>query len=485
MQWLMGGSGKNFDSKKSRQRVCNLLLEADRQGDYRAARRIPGLDELVTGLDGTVRSNMLYSAETGLSRTGITGARQVVYFVAGDNLYEFSNDTGVDTVNSIGAVNGSGTCRVEVNNSQELSITNGAGTTYKYSTAGALTVSSTALNFLTPAIDVTMLNDRFYYVQRDTQNFFASELADGATFSSLSRGQAEEHPDKLLAARSLVSYMWLIGTRTAELWQVFDDVDFPLRKVVGRTKMQGALSYASIAGLDDQIAFLADNNTVQLMTGSEMVQISDHDLELRLKGNGTARFPGFSAPSDCYGFWIDDGIHRQYVLTWVSDNYTWVYDTATRLSHQRCSGDDYYRLRSSATINGVIIAGDNKAAKIWALNPQTYTEGTDIQKVLIVSPPISFPKDVFIERIDLNMEVGQIIGNTDPLLNVRYSKNGGLTWFQHSSVSMGVTGEYDKQVIIRDIGRLVRNKDLVIELSTTAACHLAFYTGEIYIEESL
>jgi len=476
MRLPLGGSSKDFDSKKSHQTVVNLLMEADAHGEYRTARRIPGETQVATGLDGTVRSNILYSPETGLSRIGISGGpwTQVLYFVAGSVFYEWSNDIGTG-FNAIGTIGGTGPCQVSLNNDQEVLVSNGSGSVYLYDTTGTLTLTSTATNFLTPAVDITTLNDRFLLVNKGSNIFFASDNADGSTYSSLSRGEAEEHPDPLIAMRAIKSYAWAIGSNTCELWQTFDDVDLPLRPVTGATIMRGTQSYASVANLEENIAFLADDGTVRLLAGSESVHISDLELELLIKGNGTDRYPGFSEPTDCYGFFIDDPIHPTYVLSWVTDNYTWVYDLSTRLSHQRQSLGNYYKLRGSARINGKIICGDNTDSKLWELDPQVFKEGTDKQTVLLRSPPLSFEEDMFIPLIEIDMEVGRITTSDDARLNVRYSKDGGITWIQHSDISFGKVGQYHKRVPLRRFGRLVRGKEFVLELSTSANTHVAFY----------
>ena len=85
MRFPLGGSTKAFDSRKSNQTLVNMQMEADSQGEYRTARRVDGQTEVATGLDGTVRSNILWSPETGLSRIGISGGlgTYVLYLVAG------------------------------------------------------------------------------------------------------------------------------------------------------------------------------------------------------------------------------------------------------------------------------------------------------------------------------------------------------------------------------------------------------------------
>ncbi len=58
----LGGSSKDFDSKKSRSEVVNLIPEGDKGGDYRTVRRADGLTSFATLPTKPVRSDPLVNA---------------------------------------------------------------------------------------------------------------------------------------------------------------------------------------------------------------------------------------------------------------------------------------------------------------------------------------------------------------------------------------------------------------------------------------
>ena len=75
------------------------------------------------------------------------------------------------------------------------------------------------------------------------------------------------------------------------------------------------------------------------------------------------------------------------------------------------------------------------------------------------------------------MELGQVTDSSDPQMTVFYSKNGGNTWTNKGSVSLGKAGEFDKRLILRQFGRLVANKEFVLRLEITDAVPTRFYSA--------
>ena len=54
----LGGTSEDYDSKKSRTQVINLIPEGDKK-EYRTVRRVDGLTLFATLTDGPVRSDPL------------------------------------------------------------------------------------------------------------------------------------------------------------------------------------------------------------------------------------------------------------------------------------------------------------------------------------------------------------------------------------------------------------------------------------------
>ncbi len=91
-----------------------------------------------------------------------------------------------------------------------------------------------------------------------------------------------------------------------------------------------------------------------------------------------------------------------------------------------------------------------------------------------------------ISLIELDMEVGQTTDPTaDPMLIVKYTKDGGYTWTSKAPISLGKFGQYRARLPLRQFGRLVRHKDFALQLETTADVSVQYYGAEITAEVSI
>jgi len=453
-------SSKDFDSKRSRSVLFNLMTETDFKG-YQTVRRTEGLTEFSTTED-TPRSNFIINSD-------------LLYFVGGLNLLTLTA-AGIQTI--IGAIGGEGRASLAQNSApggNQICVLNGTGEGYIFTVGGAL-VQITDTDFF-PSTSVTILNERFWFARDGTNEFFGSEISDGFTYDPLTFGSAEESPDDVVSLIAKKSSLWVIGERTSQYFQTFDDVTFPLRAVRGATKERGIAAPDSIAEIGEFFAYLADDGTVRLFSGTEMQKISTLELELKINGNGTLTSPGFTNITDAVGFFIDGPVHKIYVLTFPTDGYTWCYDITTQLSHERGSeGEPTWRISSAVIFDNKNIVGDIFVPTMWVLDPNAQKEGDEIQRTRIRSASVVNPKNITIPLIEIDMEVGQPKNpDDDPQLMVSYSKDGGYTLVNHSDIPLGTLGNYRTRVPIRRFGRVVRNKDFILELETTDEVRVQYY----------
>lgn len=467
----LGGSTKDFDSKRSVSTLVNLIAEGSTDGIYRSIRRIEGLVELAD-VGGTPRSNFLVNGD-------------FLYLIAGTSLVRVGTN---NVVENLGTVGGSGRGALEQNSlpgGNQICALNGSGQGYIFTVGGSL-VQITDTDFF-PSTSVTILNERFWFSRDGTNEFFGSDVSDGLSYSPLTFGTAEESPDDVVKVIAKKSALWVVGAKTVQYLQAFDDITFPLRTVKGVTKERGIAAPDSLAEIGEFFAFLADDGTVRLFSGIEMQKISTLELELKIKGNGTLKSPGFTNPNDAVGFFIDGPIHKVYVLTFPSDNYTWCFDLSTGFDHVRESeGFGTWRVNASAIFNNQLVGGDFFSPRLWTLDPDALTEDGGIQRTILRSLSATNDRNVVIPLIELDMEVGQPDSpSLDPLLIVRYSKDGGQNFTHKGTISLGKQGVYDKRVPLRRFGRLVRNKDFVLELSTTDPVRIQYYGAYWYPRVSM
>ena len=463
----LGGQGKDYDSKKSRGQVVNLIPEGDKDGSFRSVRRTEGLTSFATLALGPVRSNPLVN-------TGF------IYVVSGSSLYRVDS-SGAAT--DLGSVGGSGRAKLSANSvpgDSQIFILNGSGSGYIYDNANGL-VPITDPDFF-PSSSVTVLNERFWLARDGTNEFFGSDISDGTSYDPLTFASAEESPDNVEAVVAKKSALWIPGADNTEYWQTFNDLVLPLRRVKGATKEWGILAKDSLAEVNDFFAFLADDRTVRMMRGDQLVKISDLEFELKIKGNGTPSSPGFQTVSDAIGFFVDGPIHSTYYITFPTEGYTWGYDLNTGLSHIRESnGLDLWRVNGAVKFEDKIICADSIDGKLWVLDQGNKTENNEILRAKLITPTVSYEKDVTIPLIEIDMEVAQTDDpEADPQMMVYYTKDGGNTYTNKGQISLGKFGDHRKRVPLRSFGRVVRNKDFGLKLEVTDPVGVTFYGAHIY-----
>jgi hypothetical protein len=271
-----------------------------------------------------------------------------------------------------------------------------------------------------------------------------------------------------------------------EYFQTVNDSTIPIRAVKGLGNDLGILAPKSFSEVDDYFAFLADDQTITLVNGTELATISDLEFELKIRGDGTSQNPGFTDAQiqNCVGFFVDTPHHKMYWLSFPDVNYTWGFDINTGLPVTRASTNgEAWRACYSLNYQNVIYMGDRIDGTIWKLDPNAKDEGGDILKATLRTPSISFSRDVFFPRIEVDMEVAVAEDvSEEPLMLVKYSKDGGRTYTNHSPISLGNWGEHAKRVVLRNFGKLVRNKDFILEFNVTDAVRVQFYSIESYEE---
>ena len=460
----LGGTGANFDSKKTRGELINMIAESDKDKTYKTIKQCDGLASYATASDA-IRSNILTNGG-------------YAYFLSGANVYRMDNS---QTVYDLGVVGGSGQGQILANSvpgNNQIVILTGTGLGYIYDNAGLTQITDVDFYSTTSG---TVLNERFWFVRDGTNEFFASDISNGFSYNPLSFATAEESPDLSVAIIAKRSSMWVIGEKTMEFWQTFTDVLLPVRKVRGSTIERGIQSRDSLAEVGDYFAFLADDLTVRLVSGSTATTISDLDFNLKVRGNGTPTYPGFTTTDDAIGFFVDTPTHKIYYLTFPTEEYTWGYDLSTGFSHLRKSETyGYWRAQYAAKFDDKIIMGDALTGTMWELIPAYRKEGAELIRFTIRTPGYSSDKDMTIPLVEIDMETAQPDDpNITPNMMVKYTKDGGNKWINHEDVPLGNTGDYAKRVPIRNMGRLVRNKDFSLELTVTQDIRFQVYGADM------
>lgn len=320
----------------------------------------------------------------------------------------------------------------------------------------------TNLDFIDGYILYGVRNGRFYY----------SEIDDASNIGANSYAEAEGNPDGLKRLFVHNRTIFLLGDVSTELWESTGDTTFPFQRSPGAYYEIGCLSPASVVSLGGNVAWITNLGTVIVASiGGGFKRISTHAVERSidsLTNDQKAKIEGFV---------YERRGHEFYVLSGAT--FTWIYDLTTGEWHERMSyGENRWRASYYAHFDGKHIVGDSESAVLNEIDPDTYTEAGEHLVATMRVPINAWPNCINLHRLRVDAIPGvglneAALHNSDPQMMLRLSKNGGKSYGNEMTRSIGKIGQYTAQTAFDKLG--VSNEDgFVCEISASAAVVRAF-----------
>lgn len=318
---------------------------------------------------------------------------------------------------------------------------------------------------------VSFLDGYFIYVHPDTREFYLSNLNDGLTFTATDLATKEGGSDKLAATAIANRQLYLFGERTTEVWYDTGALDFPFSPVSGVFVETGCVAPFSICKMDNTLFWVGrdklGDRIVYQFKGYTPVRVSTHAIEKILQDMGDAE--------NLNGYVYQEEGHTFYVINHPDAETTVVFDAATQLWHERQS---YNAGTGTLTRDrggfftfafGKRLIGDFEDGRIYQSDLDFYSEaGQPIHRIRR-APHISDNLNrLFFDFFQVDIEAG--IGldgtaqGTDPQMMMRYSNDGGRTWSNERTASMGKLGEYKRRAFWNQLGQ---GRDRVYEVKIT------------------
>lgn len=416
------------------QECINLYLEIDPDG-RNALIQCPGLKLFCTAGYGPVRG--IYKP-----------ANYDAIAISGNSVYRI---TSAGTATLLGTIGTSVGVVSMADNGTDLIIVDGSSTGYKVALS-SYTLSTIVSAGFYGADRVFFSGGRFILNKPGTGQFYISGLY-AVTFDPLDFATAESAPDNVVSLIVDREDIFLPGDQTTEQWVLTTNADFPYERANGGTLQVGCAAKHSVCRFDNTIIWLGKNekgdSIVWLWANSNALRVSTHAIENELRT--------YSDVSDAFGYVYQSGGHEFYVLTFPTAEKTWVYDAATKAWHQRAylnSDGTLTRHRSNcyAFAYGKHLVGDFENGNIYELDQDTYTDNGDPIQWTRSCEVIQDPdfKRIFFNKLQIEMAtgVGNITGaGSDPVVGMSYSDDGGRTWSNERTASMGKIGEYFTRII--------------------------------------
>lgn len=432
-----------------------------------AGRRInffPELDETgksIAVLFGTPGLLLKVTLATGPLR-GMWTAGNVLYAVGGNKLYSVDTLWGAT---ERGTLNTSTGRVVMADNGAQLLVVDGNyGYLYTIGTAAYAVVSDADF----PNARTCAFQDGYFILDvPGSGRFKITALYDGADVDSLDFATAEGSPDNTVAVLSDHRELWIFGEKSTEVyWNSGANPDFPFER---REFIEhGCASSYTPAKIDNTVFWLGKDDKghgiVWRAAGYTPQRVSNHKVEYAIQG--------YADISDAFGYTYQDEGHSFYVLTFPSADKTWCYDASTNEWHERSyySNGTHKRHRSNCYgfFNGAHVVGDYENGRIYAMDMDVYTDNGDtIVGVIADRHHNADMKRIKHKSLQIDFEVG--IGlvsgqGSDPQAMLRWSDDGGKTWSNTHTKTIGAIGNYRARV---KFDRLGVSRDRVYELSVS------------------
>lgn len=281
--------------------------------------------------------------------------------------------------------------------------------------------------------------------------------------------------------------LWLFGTDTTEVWYNTGDGELPLARRPGVLLTTGCIAPNTVCVSNSNFYWLGKDR----QGGYQVYTAPSYTYNANLLPNQAgiaSKISSYETVSDAYAFMHRIGQHSFYVLTFPTENATWVYDVYNQQWHQRSSittQDPFsvnyepymkaHRAKNYFYAYGIHFVLDQYTGAIAKYDEDVYTEfdmplirkrrtsqlAADI--VQVAERAIYNNELSTYHNLVLNMlpSVGDQIECPDPQVEVRLSSDGGFTWDTCGTRSFGIAGEYDTQVKWDILGQ---HRNLVFEI---------------------
>jgi len=307
-----------------------------------------------------------------------------------------------------------------------------------------------------------------------TGNFSISSPYNGLAWAVLDFGNSQE-PNPTTAVAASHNYLWLFSDNTTVVFQNTGAAAFPFQRVPGSQIEMGCRSIFTILNCDNTLFWIGSSDrgpaVVYRADGFIPRPISNYALEAAMQQYNSIATAVASTYEE-YG-------HLFYRLDFPTSaapqslgggttlSSTWVYDCTTKEWHQRGLWDTVL-LRYTADLAQFhafafglhLVQSPNDSSISYQSLAYADTNGAPL-RWLRASPHIADGQDwMFYSGFELDMQRGG--GPGTPLVYLRWSDDGGMTWSASYAATSGAAGAYATRVRWLRLGR---GRNRVFEVS--------------------
>lgn len=421
--------GRSPVVQNSQETLINMFAEV--QPDNRLIRRQRAGIQLGIALGGEKR---------GIERLGAFH-----YAVVGNSLHKIS----LATRTILGTLMTSeGRCTIIANDTGHVMVSDGTTGYVWNGSSFAIAATPTAVGTL------SYLNGYGIYNEPGTARFYVSAAGDFTSWNALDFATAELNPDPLVRTYVDHNELWLIGTRSTEVWQPVSSGDFPFARSTAQME-KGCCSAFSVASEDNSVFWLGDDFMVYRADGYRPARISTHPIE-----HAIAQVSD-SVKAEASAFFYTVEGNKFYTLTFPGE-LTLQYNVATGFwNRARTYGFRDWKITGSA---GKVTDFYMTPASLVTLAHGLNTDENGIMERAGISAPVyADGKRITLNSYWLDCEVGEADNGRPRTIMMRFAPDG-VQFGNERWRDLGNTGEYRTRAIWRNCGQ---GRRFVAEFSMT------------------
>lgn len=422
------------------QRTINLYPVFDQQGKEIAA------------LYGTPGKELFTTCGAGPVRGQFASTNGRAFVVSGSGIYEIFAE---GTSSLLGTLDQSSGVVTMAENLTQLAVCDGKSLyTLIYDTSVFSKVSDPDLP--SPVGTVENVDGYFMINHRGTGRFYISTLNDGSSWAALDYASAESAPDRLERVVATVGQVFLLGSRTIEIWSNTGASDFPFRRITGAIDIGTASPYTALAVANTLFFVGQDKNgsgvVYQTQSFSPSI-VSDSTIDLRIQAA--------TDPANMRAFAYQEEGSLFYVITGGGLETSLVYDITSQQWHERAHMNTDGVFEQDLAVDHMFafskhLVGDRRNGNIYEQSLDFYSDAGDTLVAERVYTHLSDEgQRIRFNALEIGLETGvglQSGQGVDPAVSLSLSRDGARTWSDTYYASFGSVGQYQTKVEFRRLG---------------------------------
>ncbi len=257
-----------------------------------------------------------------------------MYAVIDNNIWQYDNNLTKSVVGVMSTFTGD--VFIDENNVNQIAFSDGQSIyIFNYLTNGFVELTSTILGFVPGYL--TFQNGRFVSPDTRTNQYRLSAVGDGLSwpFDAQHVGEISTKATTCIACVRFPgrgNLLLVMGGNVGELWMDIGAALFPYQRSQSTNLDYGCINPATIATNEDVVCWIGVNEqsgpAIMTTQGGNTEKISTDGIDFKLAS--------LTAPQNCYGFMVRLAGHLCYVVSWPTDNLSYLYDFNTKQFFTLC-----------------------------------------------------------------------------------------------------------------------------------------------------